>query len=102
MSWTTRSRSVASIAIVALFALLALLPSAASAQTLKFGAWTPGDPYNGTLAGAGALEAATGRHVDIVNWYQSWGGGDWVSSVQEHALAAVSGTSRTPLLTWEP
>jgi len=102
MSSTTRSGSVAAIAIAAILAVLVLLPSAASARTLQFGAWTPGDPYNGTLDGASALEAATGRHVDIVNWYQSWGGGDWVSAVQQHALAAVSGTSRTPMLTWEP
>jgi hypothetical protein len=85
-----------------LFALVFVLPAAASAGTVQFGAWTPGDPYYGTTHGADGLEAATGRRVDIVNWYQNWGGGDWISSVQPHVIGAVTGGGRMPLLTWEP
>src|SRR5215207_8474005 len=75
--------------IVAVAALLALgaAPAAVSAQ--GFGAWTPGDPYAGHTNGADALEAATGRRVQIVNWFQGWAGGDWNSGVQPQSLHAV-------------
>jgi hypothetical protein len=86
---------------VALITLLLLLPAGASARSQQFGAFTPGDPYSGT-SGAATLEAATGRHVDIVNWYQNWGGGNWISSMQSTLIATVTGSARTPLLTWEP
>jgi hypothetical protein len=85
-----------------LLVLFALLPALACAQSQQFGAWTPGDPYDGNTNAASALEAATGRHVDIVHWYQNWGGGDWISAVQAHAIGAVTGAGRTPMLTWEP
>ena len=102
MPHTTRHGAVAAGAVIALLVLVAMLPSAASARAIKFGAWTPGDPYSGSTSGASALEAATGRHVDIVNWYQNWGGGSWVSNVQAHVIGAVTGGGRTPMLTWEP
>ena len=92
---------VPALAALAVAALLAVLPAAASAQP-RFGAWTPGDPYNGSTTGAAALEGATGRRVEIVNWYQNWGGGSWISALQPHVLGAVTGGGRTPLLTWEP
>ncbi|HVF76882.1 MAG TPA: glycosyl hydrolase [Solirubrobacteraceae bacterium] len=92
----------AGLAAILVALMLAFLPSIASAQSLQFGAWTPGDPYDGNVNGAAALETATGRHVDIVNWYQNWGGGDWISSVQNHALNAATGGGRTPMITWEP
>jgi hypothetical protein len=88
-------------AVATLLALLVLLPAGASARSQQFGAFTPGDPYTGT-SGAAALEAATGRRVDIVNWYQNWGGGNWISSMQSTLIATVLGSGRTPLLTWEP
>ena len=96
-----RSRSAA-VATTALLALLALLPSIASAQTVQFGAWTPGDPYYGSVNATNALESEIGRHVDIVHWYQNWGGGSWISAVQPHLLGAVTGSGRTAMLTWEP
>jgi Glycosyl hydrolase family 26 len=102
MPWTPRHvRTPARVLALLLVPLLAL-PSAASAGTVQFGAWTPGDPYYGATQGADALEAATGRRVDIVNWYQNWGGDDWISSVQQHLIGAVTGGGRIPLLTWEP
>ncbi|HEV2787058.1 MAG TPA: glycosyl hydrolase, partial [Solirubrobacteraceae bacterium] len=102
MSRTTRPGGVAACAVATLLVLAILLPAGASARSLQFGAWTPGDPYNGSTSGASALEAATGRRVDIVNWYQNWGGGSWVSSVQANVIGAVTGGGRTPMLTWEP
>ncbi|MDT7753836.1 MAG: hypothetical protein QOG94_2136 [Solirubrobacteraceae bacterium] len=87
---------------VAALVLLTLLPGAAAAQALRFGAWTPNDPYDGNTTGAETLESQTGRHVDIVNWYQNWGGGDWISTVQNPVVGAVTNGGRTPMLTWEP
>jgi beta-mannanase len=88
--------------VVTLCALFALSPAVASAESVRFGAWHPGEPYYSHTNGADALEAATGRRVDIVNWYQNWGGGDWIAAVQPHVIGAVTGSGRTPLLTWEP
>ena len=102
MPRSTRLGAMAASAVTALLVLALLLPAAASARDVKFGAWTPGDPYNGSTGGADALEAATGRRVDIVNWYQNWGGSSWVSSVQANVIGAVTGGGRTPMLTWEP
>ncbi|MDX6679634.1 MAG: hypothetical protein QOE31_3686 [Solirubrobacteraceae bacterium] len=87
---------------VLMLVMLAMLPGSASAQSQRFGAWTPNDPFDGNTNGAKALEAQTGRHVDIVNWYQNWGGGSWVSAVQNQVIGAVTGSHRTPMLTWEP
>jgi len=87
---------------VAMLLLASLLPGSASAQSPRFGAWNPGDPFDGNTSGANALEAQTGRRVDIVNWYQNWGGGSWISAVQDHVVGAVTRSNRTPMLTWEP
>ncbi|HVF78852.1 MAG TPA: glycosyl hydrolase [Solirubrobacteraceae bacterium] len=81
--------------------VLSVLAGAATAQPL-FGIWSPGEPYAGSVAGADALERATGRRVSIVHWYQNWGGSAWASSVQPHAVRAVTDSGRLPLLTWEP
>jgi beta-mannanase len=81
---------------------LAATPARADAGALRFGAFTTGDPYWGHTHGTDELERATGRHVDIVNWFQSWGGGDWTSSFQPQLFDAVTSGGRTPLLTWEP
>jgi len=69
---------------------------------VRFGSWTPNDPFDGNTTGANTLQAQTGRPVEIVNWYQNWGGGSWISLVQNHVLGAVTGSGRTPMLTWEP
>jgi beta-mannanase len=105
MAAALRLLRTAAIAIAASFSLAIVTPSLASAATptpLQFGAFTPGDPYSSNVNGTDALQASIIRHVDIVNWYQNWGGGDWISSVQPSLLAAVSNSGRTPLLTWEP
>ena len=48
----------------------------------RFGVFTDKHPYDGSVAGVDALQAKLGRDIEIVNWYQSWGGGEWISSVQ--------------------
>jgi hypothetical protein len=101
MSRSTRLGATTACAVATLLMVLALLPAGASARTQQFGAFTPGDPFNGT-SGAAALEATTGRRVEIVNWYQNWGGGNWISSLQSTLIATVTGSGRTPMLTWEP
>jgi beta-mannanase len=98
---TTRPGGVLAFA-VAVLVLLALLPASASAQSVRFGAWTPNDPFDGNTNAASTLESQTGRRVEIVSWYQNWGGGDWISTVQNHVVGAVTGGGRTPMLTWEP
>ena len=90
------------LALVVLLALAAAAPVVASAQEPLFGAWNPGDPYMGHTNGANALEAATGRRVEIVHWYQGWGGGAFGAPVQPQSLEAVARSGRTPLVTWEP
>lgn len=97
---TTAARRALALVLTAAAALALAAP--ASAGPLLFGAHTPDDPYDGTTRASDALEAATGRSVDIVHWYQQWGGDAWISSVQPQMIAAVAGSGRMPLLTWEP
>ena len=88
---------------VVLLTVLVLLPAAArAADDIRFGTWSPGEPYWGTVTGVETLQERTGRDVEIVNWYQNWGGGSWIASVQPHVVRAVTDSGRTPLLTWEP
>ena len=75
---------------------------ASAARKIRFGAFTPRDPYDGRTDATDALQATIGRHVDTVLWYQNWGGGDWISSVQPHLIEGVLASGRDPLLTWEP
>lgn len=78
-------------------------PAAGAARApLLFGAFAGDDSYRGDTRATDALQEALGRPIDIVSWYQSWGGGDWVSSVQPQLFRAVAGSGRTPLVTWEP
>ncbi|MGI8622231.1 MAG: glycoside hydrolase family 26 protein [Solirubrobacteraceae bacterium] len=68
----------------------------------RFGAFTTDAPYAGNVDAVGRLQTALRRPIDIVNWYQSFGGGEWVSRVQPDVIRAVTDSGRTPLLTWEP
>jgi hypothetical protein len=73
--------------------------SAAQAPIL-FGAYSPPSPEAG-MAAAHALEQALGRRLDIVLWYQHWGG--WGPAFDPAWVdLAVDGSDRIPLLTWEP
>ena len=96
-----RSARRMAVALVATLLGAVWVPAVAGAGPL-FGTWSPGEPYAGSVAGVDALERATGRRVDIVNWYQNWGGNSWITSVQSQAVFAVTGSGRVPLLTWEP
>ena len=88
----------------ALFATLLALAVAAPATDAAplFGAWSPGEPYTGSVARVDALEQATGRRVDIVHWFQNWGGAAWDPAYQAKVIKTVTASGRTPLLTWEP
>ncbi len=68
----------------------------------RFGVFTDDSPYSGNVDNVHALQDRLGRDIEIVNWYQSWGGGEWVSQVQQDVIKAVTDSGRTPLLTWEP
>jgi hypothetical protein len=95
-------RTVLAIAVI-LLSVFTLLPAAAhAAGDVRFGTWSPNEPYWGSLTGVDALQTQTGRDVEIVNWYQNWGGGSWISSVQPHLFKTVTDSGRAPLLTWEP
>lgn len=99
------ARVLARIAIVAL-SLLALGPAApgpASAKRpIKFGTTSTTDPYSDNTRAITATQARFGRPVDIVHWYQSWGGGSGTTPFSESWVGAVLDSQRTPLLTWEP
>ncbi len=68
----------------------------------RFGVFTDDSPYSGNVDHVENLQGRLGRDIAIVNWYQSWGGGEWVSQVQQHVIKAVTDSGRSPLLTWEP
>jgi len=89
-------------AVALVMALLAFALPASAVNKPLFGAYTPGDPYSGTTHWTDALEAAIDRRVDIVRWYQNWGGDAWISSVQPHIFEGVKASGRIPLVTWEP
>ena len=98
-----RTRDILIAVGVVLLTVLTLLPAAArAASDIRFGTWSPGEPYWSSLTGVQALQDRTGRDVEIVNWYQNWGGGSWIASVQAHLVRTVTDSGRTPLLTWEP
>ena len=94
------STRIAAILVAALIAV-ASAPPAAVARPL-FGTWSPGEPYGGSLAKVEALERATGRRVDIVHWFQNWGGIAWDAAYQANAIKTVTASGRIPLLSWEP
>jgi hypothetical protein len=77
-------------------------PRPAGTNVPRFGVFTHDSPYSGNVDNVNALQDRLGRDIAIVNWYQSWGGGAWVSQVQQHVIKAVTDSGRTPLLTWEP
>jgi beta-mannanase len=68
----------------------------------RFGIFTDGAPYDGNVDAIDRLQGKLGRHIDIVNWYQNWADGSWAREYHPDVVAAVTGSGRTPLLTWEP
>jgi hypothetical protein len=77
-------------------------PATGSAKTLSFGVHTPSDPFGGSTHEIDALQRDIRRHIDVVSWFQNWGGEPWVSQVQPHVFNAVFNRGRRPLVTCEP
>ena len=89
------------VAIALTFGLL-LLPTVASARPLSFGVHTPDDPLHGNTYEVDALERDIGRRIEVVSWFQSWGGEPWIKRAHPHVFRAVTRGGRAPLITWEP
>jgi hypothetical protein len=81
---------------------LLVWPSTASAGAPAFGVHTPDDPFGGTTLKVDALQNDMGRPIEVVSWFQSWGGAPWVSRVQPQVFNAVIRSGRVPLVAWEP
>lgn len=90
------------LAAIALTLGLLATPAIASARSLTFGMHTPSDPLGGNTSQIDRLERDLGRRIGIVSWFQNWGGGPWVSSVQPRVFASALRKHRRPLVTWEP
>jgi beta-mannanase len=90
------------LTFIALFFGVFIMPSSAHARPLTFGIHTPSDPFGGNTQEIDGLQRDIGRHVDVVSWFQNWGGGSWVSRVQPNVFNAVTGSGRAPMVTWEP
>ena len=84
------------------FAFGLLLAPAGSAVALTFGVHTPSDPFGGTTRNVDELQQDTGRAIELVSWFQNWGGEPWVSQAHPHVFGAVTGSGRRPMVTWEP
>ena len=73
-----------------------------SAGAVTFGVHTPSDPFGGTTGNIDALQQDTGRAIEVVSWFQNWGGEPWVSQAHPHVFNAVIRSGRVPMVTWEP
>jgi len=91
-----------SLGLLALVLGMLFLPVAADAKSLHFGIHTPNDPFGGNTDKVEALQRDTGRQIEIVSWFQSWGGDPWLSAVHRHVFKAVTDRGRTPFIAWEP
>ena len=90
------------LALIVLLVGLLTLPAVTSARPIAFGVHTPNDPFGGDTLKVDALQRDTGRPIDVVSWFQSWGGASWVAQAQPHVFNAVIKSGRTPLVAWEP
>ncbi|HVF76883.1 MAG TPA: glycosyl hydrolase [Solirubrobacteraceae bacterium] len=90
------------LVLLALLVGLLVMPAGATAKELTFGLHTPSDPFAGHTQEIDGLQNDIGRRVDVVSWFQNWGGGSWVSKVQPHVFRAVTASGRVPMVTWEP
>jgi Glycosyl hydrolase family 26 len=72
---------------------------AGPAAPVLFGAYTPPAPESG-MEKTFDLERQLNRRVDIVSWYQHWGG--WGIDFNAAWVAAAAAGGRTPMITWEP
>lgn len=95
-----RSRPAAA-AIALTFGLL-LLPADASARALRFGVHTPDDPLHGNTHKVNALERDISRRIEVVSWFQNWGGEPWITRAHPQVFRAVTRGGRAALIAWEP
>jgi len=72
---------------------------AGPADPLLFGAYTPPAPEVG-MEKALELERQLNRRLDIVSWYQHWGG--WGVDFNSAWVIAAAADGRVPMITWEP
>ena len=89
------------IFFVAVLAFVVFAP-VGSASAVTFGVHTPNDPFGGTTTKVDALQQDIARRIDVVSWFQNWGGEPWVSQAHPHVFAAVTAGGRLPMVTWEP
>jgi hypothetical protein len=68
-------------------------------RPLRFGAYAPPSPESG-IEPTEQLERQLGQPIEIVNWYQDWGGA--YTAFDPVWVDRVVRSGRTPLLTWEP
>lgn len=89
--------------MLALVALAPAQPADARRPQVKFGAWTPGAPFNGRLKPIRKLERSIGRRVAVVSWFQEWdpGASQFKYSVAK-PLRAIVRSRRKAMMTWEP
>jgi hypothetical protein len=90
------------LALIALILGLLVMPAVTSARPIAFGVHTPKDPFGGNTLKVEALQRDSGRPIEIVSWFQSWGGAPWVAQAQPHVFNAVIKSGRSPLVAWEP
>jgi hypothetical protein len=90
------------LAFIALIFGMLTMPAVTIARPIAFGVHTPNDPFGGDTLKVDALQRDTGRHIDVVSWFQSWGGASWLSQAQPHVFNAVIKSGRSPLVAWEP
>jgi len=74
-------------------------PAAAEEGPVKLGVWQP--PAPGDFGPLTSLEAALGRKVDIVPWYQAWGSPN-NSAFRADKIRWVHEHGAIPMITWEP
>jgi hypothetical protein len=90
------------LAFIALILGMLIMPAVTSARPIAFGVHTPKDPFGGNTKKIDGLQRDTGRPIDVVSWFQSWGGAPWIAQVQPHVFKAVIDSGRSPLVAWEP
>jgi hypothetical protein len=100
-----RRRRRAGLVIVLAASLVVAATAAArvagtdAARPFSFGAYSPPSPEGG-MGAIDELAAGLRRPVDVVLWYQHWGG--WGRGLETSWLRSVTSSGRRPLLTWEP
>ncbi len=83
---------------VALLGLSGGIARASGGRAVYLGVWQPGAPAS--MSAVTQFERDAGKHVAIVQWYQSWAGAG--SAFDPSLPAAVAAHGSMPMITWEP